>query len=67
MGREVSFVGTDSGKGYLSNARKSIDLFGPPRVSSGDLIKAVAAWVSRGGRTLGKPTHFSTTDGQFLD
>jgi hypothetical protein len=29
------------------------------------LLDWVAAWVERGGRSLGKPTHFEATDGRF--
>jgi hypothetical protein len=29
------------------------------------MIAWVAAWVERGGRGLGKPTHFEARDGSF--
>jgi hypothetical protein len=29
------------------------------------LLDWVADWVARGGRSLGKPTHFEATDGRF--
>mgnify|MGYP002261893211 CR=1 FL=1 len=29
------------------------------------LLDWVAAWVERGGRSLGKPTHFQVRDGKF--
>jgi nucleoside-diphosphate-sugar epimerase len=52
---------------YISNAARSIQLFGPPRVPPDRLIEWQADWVSRGGASLGKPTHFQVKDGQFLD
>jgi len=66
FGVEVAFVGVDLGRAYLSNAARSIALFGPPKVSVARMIDWVADWVARGGRTLGKPTHYQVTDGQFL-
>ena len=33
--------------------------------ASAQLIAWIADWVSRGGATLGKPTHFEVRDGKF--
>jgi nucleoside-diphosphate-sugar epimerase len=63
----ASFVGKETGRAYLSNAQRSIELFGPPRVPISQVIKWTADWVMHGGRSLDKPTHFAVTDGQFLD
>ena len=64
--KDVKYAGVSSGIAYLSNPARSVELFGPPRVSAQQLIEWIADWVRRGGRTLGKPTHFQVTDGQFL-
>lgn len=66
FGVDVCFAGVDSGKAYLSDARQSIDLFGPPTVSVERMMQWIAEWIRRGGRTLDKPTLFQVTDGQFL-
>ena len=66
FGVEVKFTGHKAGKSYLSNANQSIKLFGPPRISSQTMIRWIADWIKRGGKSLGKPTHFEVTDGQFL-
>ncbi|MBM3335965.1 epimerase, partial [Candidatus Sumerlaeota bacterium] len=66
FGVTVRFKGNNSGIAYLSNAARSIALFGPPRVSVEQMVQWIANWVRLGGRTLGKPTHFQVTDGQFL-
>jgi hypothetical protein len=29
------------------------------------MISWIADWISRGGETLGKPTHFEVRDGRF--
>jgi len=67
FGKPVEFTGADSGKAYLSDASRSIELFGKPKVSASTLIGWVADWMKAGGRSLDKPTHFQVTDGQFLD
>lgn len=65
LGREPLFTGTESADALLSNPARAVDLFGPPAVSTDTLIRWVAEWVGRGGRTLGKPTHFEERGGTF--
>jgi hypothetical protein len=65
MNREVTFVGSESPQALLSNAGRAMALFGRPRVSAEQLMQWIASWVSRGGRSLGKPTHFEVRDGKF--
>lgn len=67
FGTEPKFTGTDSGVAYLSDASRSVEMFGPPKVSLEQAMDWIAEWIMSGQRTLGKPTHFSVTDGQFLD
>jgi len=38
---------------------------GPTSVSSARLMEMVAEWVSVGGESLNKPTHFEVADGKF--
>jgi len=64
LGREVSFRGTP-GQAYLSDARVALARFGPPRVPVATLIRWQAVWLLTGGRSLGKPTHFDVSNGQF--
>jgi nucleoside-diphosphate-sugar epimerase len=65
MGRPVCFRGTEAGTALLSDARRGLEVLGEPRVPTVRLIEWVADWVMRGGRTLGKPTHFESRDGRF--
>lgn len=51
---------------YLSNAAKSVKLFGEPAISVGQMIRWTADWIRQGGETYGKPTLFQVTDGDFL-
>lgn len=67
LGREVQFDGTDQGHCFLSDATLSNAMFGPPRVSVEQMMRWIVHWIQNGQRLLSKPTHFSVTDGQFLD
>lgn len=62
---EPTFTGVESADALLSNTDRAQAAFGLPRVSANTLIEWVAEWVSRGGATLGKPTHFEQREGRF--
>jgi dTDP-4-dehydrorhamnose reductase len=63
--KPVRFTGEEAGDALLSNAGKSYELFGRPRVSAEQLMVWIADWVGRGGETLAKPTHFEERAGKF--
>jgi hypothetical protein len=65
LGKTPRLAGAEAPTALLSNGSKGHELYGRPRVSVGRLTRWVAAWVRRGGRTLGKPTHFDVRDGKF--
>ena len=65
LSKPTRFEGTESGDALLSNARKSYELFGRPRVSTQQMIDWIADWVRKGGTTLAKPTHFEERVGRF--
>jgi nucleoside-diphosphate-sugar epimerase len=65
MGKNVSFTGVETGTAFLNNAQRCLQLFGYPRVTPKQILAWTADWVSRGGRTLGKPTHFEARDGKY--
>jgi len=67
FGKPVHFTGEPGDKMFLNDATESFRLFGKPRVTADELIRATAQWIMAGGRNLNKPTHFAVTDGQFLD
>ncbi len=56
---------SESESALLSNAAHCQQLFGYPRVSVEQMIDWIADWISAGGATLNKPTHFETRDGKF--
>ena len=63
--KSVRFEGHESDDALLSNAKKSHELFGHPLVDAEQMIAWIADWVSRGGATLTKPTHFEERAGRF--
>lgn len=65
LGRPVTFRGTEAPDALLNDARRTLDLFGPPRVVADRMIVWIADWVRRGGPSLDKPTHFESRDGRF--
>ncbi len=65
LGREPLLVGEEQPTALLSNAAKAHELFGYPRVTLGEMVDLVAAWVALEGETHGKPTHFGERGGRF--
>jgi nucleoside-diphosphate-sugar epimerase len=64
LGKPVRFTGRP-GPAVLGDSSLCVSLLGPPEVPLARLLDWVADWVARGGRSLGKPTHFEATDGRF--
>ena len=65
LGREPVFVGAEATDALLSNTSRGQAFWGPPSVTAARLIAWVADWVTHGGVTLGKPTHFEQREGSF--
>lgn len=65
MGRKVTISGKETPTALLSNCAKAVGLLGEPRVPTEAILRWTADWVSRGGASLGKPTHFQTRDGKY--
>ena len=65
FGREAHLEGREGPSALLGDASRCLSLLGPPEVSLDRLVHWTADWVARGGRDLGKPTHFEATDGRF--
>ena len=57
--------GGEAGRAYLNDAGLSFRLFGYPRLTLAEMIGTQADWILAGGGSLGKPTHFETTDGNY--
>lgn len=66
LGKAPSFRGGgEGGRAYLNDAGLSFRLFGYPRVPLAEMIRMQADWIASGGGSLGKPTHFETTNGTY--
>ncbi len=65
LNKPVGFEGVESSDALLSNAQKAYQLFGHPRINTEQMMIWIADWVSRGGTTLAKPTHFEERAGRF--
>ncbi len=65
MGKVPTFVGTEAPTALLSDSSRARNLLGVPAVSLEQMIDWTAEWITRGGRTLNKPTHYEARDGRF--
>jgi nucleoside-diphosphate-sugar epimerase len=65
LNREPHFTGQEAGDALLSSTARAQELFGPPSLTTATLIEWVADWVARGGRTLGKATHYEERGGRY--
>lgn len=59
------FVNEEQATALLSNASESYRLFGPQKVSLQQMMEVIVGWITTGGKTLNKPTHFQEREGKF--
>ncbi len=65
FGKPVQIEGKEAPDALLSNPYRSFVELGIPFIRDEELIEWVASWVSSGGESRGKPTHFESRDGRF--
>jgi nucleoside-diphosphate-sugar epimerase len=65
FGVTATFQGREAPTALLSDASEAARRFGAPPMALAAMIDRVAEWVGQGGRSLGKPTHFTERDGRF--
>lgn len=65
MGKSPSFTGMEATDALLSNAGRCHKLFGYPKVPLIQMIDWIGEWVSQGGPTWNKPTHFQERKGNY--
>jgi hypothetical protein len=63
--RSPNFEGEEAATALLGNAGKVTKALGHPAIPLETMLRWVAEWVKRGGRSLGKPTHFEVRDGSY--
>ena len=65
LGKPVRVTGCESADALLNNGEMAHRRYGPPQVSAAQMMRWIAAWVSAGGPTLNKTTHFEERAGKF--
>ena len=65
LGSPPLFSGISSNSALLGNPARLCKALGPPSTAMGQVLRWTADWVKRGGRNLGRPTHFEVRDGVY--
>ena len=65
FGKSPVLTGSEAPTAWLANTGLAEKLFGYPMVPLEKMIDWVADWVSRGGESLGKETHYEQRDGNY--
>ena len=65
FGKAPVVTGQEAPTAWLVDTRAARELLGAPRVPLSQMMDWQADWIARGGRSLGKPTHFETRDGKY--
>lgn len=65
FGQSPVFSGTSQGTAWHIDPAESFRLFGQPLMPLDTMVDLVAGHLEKGGRLLGKPTHFEVRDGKF--
>jgi nucleoside-diphosphate-sugar epimerase len=65
MGKKVSFQGQEDKVALLSDATRAFAEMDSPNVSTEQLLKWTAHWMTTSKRTLGKPTHYEIKNGDY--
>ncbi|HLX62855.1 MAG TPA: NAD-dependent epimerase/dehydratase family protein [Planctomycetota bacterium] len=65
MNKPAKFTGAEANTVMLSNAARACALLGAPPTPLDPILRWIAHWVRRDGRTLGRPTHFEVRDGKY--
>jgi len=65
MNKPLNVRGVEAPDALISNGQRGHRLFGYPRVPIQRLMTWIAHWVTSGGSSLGKPTHFEARNGKY--
>jgi nucleoside-diphosphate-sugar epimerase len=65
FGRTPTFTGQESRTALLGNSKPLCTRLGTPSVPLENILRWIADWLKRGGRDLGKPTHFEERHGRY--
>ncbi len=64
-GMSPVFIHEEQPTALLSNAAECVDLFGYPSVCPNQMIRLIYDWLTQGGKTSNKETHFQERGGKF--
>ena len=65
MGIDPVLTGHEADTAWLVDCTQAFKLFGAPQIGLDTMLDWTADWVGRGGKSLGKPTHYEARDGQY--
>jgi dTDP-4-dehydrorhamnose reductase len=65
LGKPAKFSGIESESALIGNTTQLRAQLGDPPTPLETMIRWTSDWVKRGGRSLGKPTHFDVRDGRY--
>jgi nucleoside-diphosphate-sugar epimerase len=65
FGKAPKLEGSEAATAWLNDASQAFALFGYPTVPLARLVEWVADWVARGGKSLGRPTHYEARSGHY--
>ncbi|MBX3499036.1 MAG: NAD(P)-dependent oxidoreductase [Alphaproteobacteria bacterium] len=65
LGKAPLFTGKPAATGWINNAARMVEEFGPPSVPLRTMIEWNADWLSRDMVTHNKPTHYEVRDGKY--
>ncbi|MEJ6021039.1 NAD-dependent epimerase/dehydratase family protein [Ramlibacter sp. PS4R-6] len=65
LGIAPVLTGAEAPTAWLIDSSEAYRLFGPPQVTLDTMLDWTADWVQRGGKSLGKPTHYEARDGKY--
>ncbi len=65
LGKPAHVTGTESEHAMIANPARACALLGNPPMPLDTLLRWVAHWVGKDGRTLGRPTYFEVRDGKY--
>ena len=65
LGIAPMFSDSEQSTALVGNATKMCEALGRPATRFAQVLKWTANWVAKGGRNLGRPTHFEVRDGVY--
>lgn len=63
--KPLTLTGSEAGSAFLSDTTAMVAQLGAPPTDIDTVMRWTTHWVSAGGRSLNKPTHFEVRDGKY--